>query len=133
MCSAASRTAPDRQRIDEVEHDLDSFGALRREESRGPAEEVDGRAEIASLGRATSGRGKTAGCSLAQRARLVIENAEFGAVAVGLFKVVAEDLLVLGHPVARCPFEPGREQLVEGGTKPLRGGAGTPRRGRGCA
>ena len=61
--------------------------------------------------------------ALAERAGLVVDRAELGAVAVGLLEVVAEDLLVLGHAVAGRALEPVGELLVQRGAELLRGRA----------
>jgi hypothetical protein len=44
---------------------------------------------------------------------------KLGPVPVGLFKVVADELLELGHTVSEGPIEPIGEALVEVGPSPL--------------
>ena len=44
---------------------------------------------------------------------LIIENAKLLSVAVRLLEVIADDLLVLGEPVARDALDPAREPLME--------------------
>ena len=86
-----------------------------------PFEQFGGGVVIASIGCPPAGSGEVAGCALAERARFVVEWAELCAVAVALFEVIAEDLLVLVEALAGETFEPVREPFVEGRAQLLRG------------
>jgi hypothetical protein len=44
---------------------------------------------------------------------VLVERSELGQIAVGLLEVIAEDLLVLSHPLSGGPLEPACETLVQ--------------------
>ncbi len=79
--------------------------------------------DVAAVVRAAAGRAEVAACARGERAGVVVDRAELGAVAVGLLEVVAEDLLVLADALAGEPFEPVGEVLVQRGPRRLRGRA----------
>ena len=96
-------------------------------------EQVGGGADVAAVVRAAAGGAEVAGRARGERAGVVVERAELGAVAVGLLEVVAEDLLVLADALAGEPLEPVGEALVQRRRAASSRSRGRRPRGRGCA
>ncbi len=110
-----------RQRLDEREDDLDPLAALGGEQSRGAAEEARRRGEVAPRARLRAGGREQSPGALAERAGLVVLDAQLGAVPVGLREVVAEELVELDE-LAPLLLEPRGEACVEIGAYGLRKG-----------
>ncbi len=78
----------------------------------GTLEQIRRRRQINAGESAFAGTSKKKAGAAAKLLRSVVEGAELRAVTVGLFEVVAEDLLVLSRVLADLLLEPVGEPLV---------------------
>src|SRR5439155_1924238 len=76
-------------------------------------EEVGSARHVVSVESTAAGGCKEVRCTCGGCRRALVQEPERAAVGVGLFEVVAEDLLVLGDSRPRCALEPRCEPLVE--------------------
>ena len=109
------------ERLAEVHDDAGARRMPRGQQCRRTSEQPGRGVDVGAPRSPPSGRRETLGGTFTERAGLVVDRAELGAVAVALLEVVAEDLLVLGHAVAGDALEPVGELLVQGGAELLRG------------
>ena len=82
------------------------------EQRDGPLQQAHGGPHVAARERASAGRAQSRGAG-AELAGALVDRAELGRVTVRLLEVVAEDLVVLPHPITGGALQPVGVARVE--------------------
>ena len=114
--AGAHRGAP------ELRQEPAPVGGVRRQQRERALEHHDGCGKVLASERAPPRDGEERTRLTGERERMLVRRDELGAVAMGLFEVVGEDLVVLAEApsFAGLLLEPAGEALVELGADGLR-------------
>src|ERR1700680_914382 len=100
----------------QLRYEFETTPIVERQQCHGAHEQLRRGGHIAACQRAQAGRGETFRRTFGESSRLA-GSSELGMVSVGLFEVVAEDLLILAHAIGDHSLEPPCEALVQIGSE----------------
>ena len=109
-CGEVTRLA---QRCAELRQQCDATRIVVRVKRHGALVEESSGRHVAAPERRDCGARIEAGGALAERASVLVERAELRQIAMRLFEVVCDDLVVLRHALADHRLEPHGEALVQ--------------------